>query len=282
MQPSRPSRTALAVALRRAAHQLLDCPVVFDDPLALSILGPEEHARLRHEQSKHRERFSVAVRAFVVARARVAEEALARALERGVSQFVVLGAGLDTFAYRNPYDAVRVFEVDHPATQEWKRGLLSAAGIPVPSSMTFAPVDFEHQTLSDGLAAAGIDLRAPALFSWLGVTMYLTADAFSSTLDFIAARPTGSGVVFDYVVARESLGWRERLALSMLEKRVAAAGEPFRTFLSPAALHKRLLESGFKTIEDLASDDLNVRHFANRTDGLHVTGGLGRLVTACR
>jgi O-methyltransferase involved in polyketide biosynthesis len=99
-------------------------------------------------------------------------------------------------------------------------------------------------------------------------------------VDFIAARPAGSGVVFDYSVARESLGWRQRLALSMLEKRVAAAGEPFRTFFSPAALRQRLLESGFTTIEGLNGDDLNVRYFANRTGRLHVTGGLGRLVTA--
>jgi methyltransferase (TIGR00027 family) len=282
MQPSRPSRTALAVALRRAAHQLLDSPVVFDDPLAVSILGSEGHARLLAEPAKHRERVSVALRAFVVARARVAEEALARAVDLGVSQFVVLGAGLDTFAYRNPYDTVRVFEVDHPATQEWKRGLLSAAGIAVPASMTFAPVDFEHQPLADGLTAAGIDLKAPSLFSWLGVTMYLTADAFSSTLEFIASRPAGTGVVFDYAVARESLSWMERLALSMLEKRVAAAGEPFRTFFSPATVRHHLLGVGFGRIDDLAAGDLNARYFTNRADGLHVTGGLGRVVTAWR
>jgi methyltransferase (TIGR00027 family) len=272
----------LAVALRRAAHQVFDSPVVFDDPLAVSILGPEGAARLRAEQAKHRERPSIALRAFVVARARVAEQALALAVDRGVSQFVVVGAGLDTFAYRNPYRAVRVFEVDHPATQEWKRGLLSSAGIAIPASMTFAPVDFEQQTLADGLALAGMDPNAPALFSWLGVTMYLTAEAFSSTLDFIAARPAGSGVVFDYAVARESLRWTERLALAMLEKRVAAAGEPFRTFFLPSALRQRLVDTGFATVDDVAGDDLNRRYFADRTDGLHVSGGLGRLVTAWR
>jgi methyltransferase (TIGR00027 family) len=270
----------LAVALRRAAHQLFDAPVVFDDPLAIPILGPEGDARLRADRAKHHERFSIALRAFVVARARVAEEALARAVDRGVSQFVVVGAGLDTFAYRNPYQAVRVFEVDHPATQEWKRGLLSSAGIAIPASMTFAPVDFERQTLADGLALAGLDAHAPTLFSWLGVTMYLTADAFSSTLDFIASRPSGSGVVFDYAVARESLGWMERFALSRLEKRVAAAGEPFLTFFSPASLRQRLMDTGFTRIDDLAADDLNKRYFAKRTDRLYVSGGLGRLVVA--
>ena len=282
MQPSQPSRTALTVARRRAAHQLFDTPIVFDDPLALAILGADGEERLRAEQPRHRERLSMALRAFVVARAREAEEALALAVARGVKQFVVVGAGLDTFAYRNSFDGVRVFEVDHPATQEWKRGLLSAAGISIPVSMTYAPVDFERQTLGEGLALAGLDAHAPALFSWLGVTMYLSDEALSSTLRFIAARPAGSGVVFDYAVARESLGWMERLALSTLEKRVAAVGEPFRTFFSPVALRQRLADAGFTAIDDLAADDLNTRYFANRSDGLHVSGGLGRLVIAWR
>src|SRR5262249_48221274 len=173
--------------------------------------GAEAEAALRAASGPSSDRFSVALRAFVVARARVTEMALERAASRGVAQFVVVGAGLDTFAYRNPYEAVHVFEVDHPATQEWKRDLLSKAAIAVPSSMTFAPVDFERQTLAEGLALAGFDDGAPAFFSWLGVTMYLTADAFSATLDFIARRPPASGVVFDYAVDRKSLGWTERL-----------------------------------------------------------------------
>ena len=282
MQPSQPSRTALGVARRRAAHQLFDSPIVFEDPLAVAMLGPDAEAGLRAEQPKHRERFSTALRAFVVARARAAEDALAAAVARGVAQFVVVGAGLDTFAYRNPFAGVRVFEVDHPATQEWKRDLLSAAGIAIPSSMTFAPVDFERQTLAEGLELAGLDAHAPALFSWLGVTMYLSDEALSSTLRFIASRPSGSGVVFDYAVARESLGWIERLALSRLERRVAAVGEPFRTFFSPGGLRQRLIEDGFTAIDDLAADDLNAQYFANRRDSLHVSGGLGRLVIAWR
>src|SRR5215467_11575236 len=188
MQPSQPSRTALAVARRRAAHQLFDSPIVFDDPLSVRILGYDAEARLRSEQPKHRERFSTALRAFVVARARAAEDALAMAVALGVSQFVVVGAGLDTFGYRNPFASVRVFEVDHPATQEWKRGLLTAADIAIPTSLTFAPVDFERQTLAEGLELAGLDAREPALFSWLGVTMYLSDEALSSTLGFIASR----------------------------------------------------------------------------------------------
>ena len=224
----------------------------------------------------------MALRAFVVARARVAEETLALAAARGVTQFVVVGAGLDTFAYRNAFASVRVFEVDHPATQEWKRGLLSAAGISIPSSMTFTPVDFERQTLADGLSLAGFDAHAPALFSWLGVTMYLSDEALSSTLSVIASSPACSAVVFDYAVARESLGWMERLALSRLEKRVASVGEPFRTFFSPDALRQRLVDAGFTAIDDLAADDLNARYFANRSDSLHISGGLGRLVIAWR
>ena len=277
-----PSRTAIGVARRRAAHQLFDSPLVFADPLAVPILGPDAEARLRSEEGKHQGRFSLSLRAFVVARARATEEELARAVARGVRQFVILGAGLDTFAYRNPQTPVRVFEVDHPATQAWKREALAAAGIAIPSSLTFAPVDFERQTLAEGLALAGFDARAPAMFSWLGVTMYLTAEAFDATLGFIASRPAGTAVVFDYAVDRAALPMLERLALTMLEKRVARAGEPFRTFFLPAELGRRLTDAGIVSVEDLGADDLNARYFAGRTDSLRVSGSVGRLVLARR
>jgi methyltransferase (TIGR00027 family) len=282
MQPSRPSRTAIGVASHRAAHQIFDSPLVFPDPLAVAILGPDADSRLRQDPQKHFERPSIALRAFVVARARAAEEELAEAALRGVRQFVIVGAGLDTFAYRNPAVSVRVFEVDHPATQLWKRAALAAAGIGIPSSLTFAPVDFERQTLADGLSSAGFDAGGPALFSWLGVTMYLTGDAFDSTLAFIASRPTGTAVVFDYAVEPASLPLLERLALSRLEKRVAAAGEPFRTFMRPTALGGRLADAGFVSVDDVGAEELNARYFAGRSDNLRVSSGAGRLVIARR
>jgi len=282
MQPSRPSLTAIGVASRRAAHQLFDSPLVFPDSLAVAILGPDAGSRLRQDAQKHFERSSIALRAFVVARARVAEEEITEAALRGVRQVVILGAGLDTFGYRNPVSSMRVFEVDHPATQLWKRDALAAAGIGIPSSLTFAPVDFERQTLGDGLSSAGFDAGLPALFSWLGVTMYLTGEAFDSTLAFVASRPAGTAVVFDYAVDPELLTPPERQAFSRLQKRVADAGEPFRTVMRPAGLRKQLADAGFVSVEDLGASELNGRYFADRSDNLRVSSGAGRLVIARR
>ncbi len=164
MQEGKFSRTARRVAIRRAAHQLLDQPKVLDDPLALRIIGTEAAEELR-SNPKEDHAFSRAFRAFMVARSRYAEDELARAVGHGVRQYVVLGAGLDTFAYRNPYPGLRVFEVDHPATQAWKREQLQAAGIAIPPSLTFVPIDFEQQTLADGLGQSGFDLQARRRFS---------------------------------------------------------------------------------------------------------------------
>ena len=189
MNEATPSRTALRVALRRAAHQLYDAPLVFKDPLAVSILGDKYADELRRIPMQPERGFAVGLRSFLVARSRYAEENLARAVDAGMRQYVLLGAGLDTFGCRNPYDGLRVFEVDHPATQAWKRELLGRSGIPVPESLTFAPVDFEYQTLAKQLAAAGFDFDAPAFFGWLGVVPYLTLEAFRATLAFISGAP---------------------------------------------------------------------------------------------
>src|SRR5580765_5541549 len=247
MQDAQPSRTAMRVATRRAAHQLLDRPLVLDDPVALAIIGPEAAAKVIHEPLPYRGRAGRSLRAFLVARSRFAEDELARAIARGTMQYVILGAGLDTFAYRNPHAhaGLRVFEVDYPATQAWKRRKLAAGAIAIPASLTFAPVDFERQTLAAGLASAGFDATRPAFFSWLGVSMYLTDAAVQSTLEFVASLPPGGGVVFDYVVPRASLNWLERWVFDRMSRRVAAAGEPFHTFLDPAALSARLTGLGF-------------------------------------
>jgi methyltransferase (TIGR00027 family) len=282
MQASGPSKTANRVAMRRAAHQLLDNPKVLDDPFAVSILSPESRANLTDEPSFMPAIAARYMRAFMVVRSRFAEDELARAVERGATQYVILGAGLDTFAYRNPYPepALRVFEVDHPDTQAWKRERLATASIAVPSSLTFAPVDFERCTIGEGLQAAKFDAGKMTFFSCLGVIMYLTRQAAISTLKFIASMPKGSGVVFDYSVARESLNVLQRIALDRLMRRVEAAGEPFRLFFDPAALASELRGFGFTLLDDLGVDEINERYFANRTDGLRVGGGLGRLISA--
>lgn len=271
------------VAMRRAAHQLFDNPKVFDDPIALPILGPGAEERLRNE-SRFLNRMGRVVRASMAARSRYAEDQLARVVECGTGQFVILGAGLDTFAYRNPYAQrdLRVFEVDYPATQEWKRERLAAAGIAIPPSVTFAPVDFEHQTLAEGLRQAGFDASKPAFFSWLGVTMYLVRDTAMSTFRFIASCGPGSAVTFDYIVPRETLNWTGQLVLRAMSRRVEKAGEPFRTFFAPGELHEELGRMGFRSIEDLGGAEINARYFKNRADGLRVPGVLGRYMTAER
>ncbi len=273
----------MRVAMHRAAHQLFDSPPrVLEDPVALSIIGEEAVKKLQSDPDQRDGRIPRAMRAFMVARSRVAEDELMKAIARGTSQYVVLGAGLDTFAYRRPAAAahVRIFEVDHPSTQAWKRAQLAAASIDVPSAVTFAPVDFERQTLAEGLAEAGFDRTSPAFFSWLGVTIYLTEDAITSTFTFIASTARGGGLVFDYAMPRGSVGVRGRLAFDALASRVAAVGEPFQTFFDPDTLHARLTALGFRSIVDRGSDEMNARYFADRPDGLRLIGFLGRVLSA--
>jgi methyltransferase (TIGR00027 family) len=276
MQQGRASRTALGVAVRRATHQVLDRPLVFEDPLALRIAGCDEQGiREAHELGKT----SPPMRAFMAVRSRFAEDELARAVGCGVDQYVVLGAGLDTFGCRNPWSGVRVFEVDHPDTQAWKKECLDRTGIVVPPTLTFAPVDFESQTLREGLARVDFQFDRPAWFSWLGVVPYLTIEAFRATAGLIGSMPEGSGVVFDYSPPRSELNMMQRFALERLSRRVAAAGEPFRLFFKPAELADELAAAGFHRLEDLGAEALNQRYFANREDGLRLWGG-ARIVSA--
>ena len=278
MQAARPSRTALRVALRRAAHQLYDSPVVFHDPIAVPILGPEYLPEVYRTATKLHKPFSVALRAFLVARSRYAEDTLAQAIAAGVTQYVLLGAGLDTFAYRNPYPNLHVYEVDHPATQDWKRDLLLQSNIPIPGNLTYAPIDFERQSLPSQLLATGFDPTIPTLFAWLGVVPYLTLPAFRATINFIASQPVGTGIVLDYGQPRHVLPFFEQLAHDSLASRVALAGEPFRIFFTPSEIAAELAD--FSTIEDLGTPEINQRYFNSRTDKFAVRGDAGRLLSA--
>jgi methyltransferase (TIGR00027 family) len=216
----------------------------------------------------------------MVARSRYAEDTLAAAVAQGVGQYVLLGAGLDTFAYRNPYgERLRVFEVDYPATQAWKKRQLEEAQIPQPPNMTFAPVDFERQTVMDGLVAVGFRSDAPAFFAWLGVTMYLERETVMAMFKTIAGLPKPSGVAFDYGLDRELLGFMERTILDEFARRVAAAGEPWTTFFRPDTLAADLRGLGFEEIEDLAGHAINERYFNDREDGLKV-GTLAHVMKA--
>ncbi len=283
MQEGIPSRTAFGVAKRRAVHQILDeSPLILEDPIAVRILGPGTDTTFAVEPGEENNAFSRAMRAFIVARSRCAEDNLRNAVAQGVTQYVVLGAGLDTFAYRNTHEQLKVFEVDFPATQQWKRELLAAAAIHIPPSLAFVPVDFEKQTLSEGLAQTSFDFDQPAFFSWLGVTLYLTLEAFRATIRVIAALPPGSGVTFEYALERSFLTFSEKIAFDMLAERVAIAGEPFQLFFSPDQMQQELRSAGFSRIEELTSSDINARYFRKRSDGLALQGGVARLITAWR
>ena len=282
MKEDRPSATALRVAMRRAAHQLLDDPKVFDDPVALRVIGKEKASALQADPRQFETTpLSSYLRAFVAARSRYAEDELALGVRRGVRQYVILGAGLDTFAYRNPYSVgvLRVFEVDHPSTQTWKRACLEEAAITPPGNLTFAPVDFETQTLEQGLRSAGYDPHKCTFFSWLGVTEYLTTEAVMSTLRFIASTPAGGGVVFDYMISPSLLTPGQRSRLDAVSLRVASAGEPWQAYFDPESLMKDLRTMGFEYAEDLGPEEINARYFKNRKDGLQV-GSLSHIMNA--
>jgi len=282
MIEAQPSRTALRVALRRAAHQVHDAkPLVFDDPLAVRILSKESRAELARTPDSEKRPFSAALRAFMVCRARFAEDVLASGVRiSDVSQYLVLGAGLDTFAYRNPFAGVKVFEVDHPATQAWKRERLEDAGIALPQSMQFVAVDFERQSLREQLLAAGFDPGAPTVTAWLGVVPYLTLEAFRSTVSLLGSFAEGSEVVFDYSQPREVLSPREQLMLDSMASRVAQAGEPFQLFFTPQALAKELEVAGLKVVEDLDGPAIHARYLEGRSDGLALRGRGGRICHA--
>jgi methyltransferase (TIGR00027 family) len=262
MKEDCPSATALSVAARRAAHQVVDDPKVFDDPLALRILGLPDASYL-DPQWTSQDRFPRGLRAFLAARSRYAEDELHAAVGSGVRQYVVLGAGLDTFACRSPYppETLAVFEVDHPATQRWKRERLAESNIPAPPSLTFVPVDFETETLADGLGRTPFDAGAPAFFSWLGVVQYLTEEAVFDTLSFVASLAAGSSIVFDYTVAPECLSPRARAVLELLASRTAETGEPFRASFDPGALARRMTQIGFTECRNVSPEDLNALYF---------------------
>jgi methyltransferase (TIGR00027 family) len=278
MQPGQPSRTALGAAGLRAAHQVLDGAAIFADPLALRILGDDADDLVR-EAEMEADPFRQRLRWFIAVRSRISDDALAAALQRGARQLVVLGAGLDTTAYRAlPSQELRIFEVDHPATQAWKRARLAEAGIPLPGSLSFVPVDFERETLANGLAAAGFDSAQQTFFTWLGVVPYLSDDAIFSTLGFIAGLPGGAHVVFDYVNPADTMTEPGRRAMhEALIARVAAIGEQLRSHFDSDALHARLTALGFGDIEDFGWPEIAARFFPGRPVS---SGGGGHVLRA--
>jgi methyltransferase (TIGR00027 family) len=269
MQPKQFSRTAWGVAVHRAAHQILDCASIFPDPLARRLLGTEADEIINAHSAPERR----TLRLFLAVRSRFAEDALRTAVSRGAGQVVVLGAGLDTFALRNPLTHLRVFEVDHPATQEWKRDCLARAKLAVPANLKFAPVDFESEKLDYGLSRVGFDREQPAFFMWLGVVPYLTRNAIEETLSFVAALPEAE-IVFDYSEPLENYPIERRAGVAALGERAAALGEPWLTHFSPDDLSHLLGTFGFDELEDLGPQQIAIRYYkqanAPNVAGTHV------------
>jgi methyltransferase (TIGR00027 family) len=267
------STTAERAAIWRALHQTLDAaPKILDDPIApllIDLASETTKAYIAWVESMTRPVKSPFRTGFVM-RSRYTEDCLAESLVRRVGQYVILGAGLDTFAYRQPAWAgsLRIYEVDHPSSQEWKRERLEAAKVRVPENLIFAPIDFETSSLREGLSASGLDFRTPSFFSLLGVTAYLTAETIESIFSFVLSLPSGSEIVFDFIVPDDLMPANEAGVFATIASFVAQRGEPWLTRLRPEELKSRLGALGFSQVTHLSPQAANERYFQGRSDDL--------------
>jgi len=271
MKHTSPSRTGELSAMMRAIHQTADEePKILADSVAprlVNIAGSDNDEWLRPLLSHP---FAKQWRAGFLIRNRYAEDCLAECVAQGLRQYVIVGAGLDTFAFRLPAwaDSICVFEVDHPATQRWKRDRLAAAGIAIPPNLRFVPVDFETTSLTDALRVANFDFGERAFCSWLGVTQYLTLDAISRMFEFVVSLPRSSEIVFSFIVPPETLSGIEAEALAMAAHKSAEVGEPWLTTFRAEDLKAQLRTLGFSDVIHFAPEDTHERYLKNRRDGL--------------
>ena len=265
MKPNEPSRTALIPARQRAAHQVLDHGAILYDPFAMKILREDERDVLQFANAHP---LASIGRLFITARSRIGEDALSAAVERGIRQVVILGAGLDTFALRSPHGArrIRIYEVDHPATQAWKRERLAEAQLALPPGLIFVPVDFERDDLGKTLAAAGFQRNSPAFFSWLGVVPYLTQEAIVSTLGYIASIQD-SEVVFDYMEPPEAFSGEMKELVEKRTEELEKMEECWASRFEPAGMAALLCAHGFCNIEDISFQEIKYR-FGSAVQGL--------------
>jgi methyltransferase (TIGR00027 family) len=271
MQQDRSSRTAAGAALMRAAHQVLDDnPHILDDSVSIGLVeGSGREELLAHADGLRSAELKVA-RSWSVMRSRFAQDCLREACANCVGQFVILGAGFDTFAYRQPEWAkgLRIFEVDQPATQAVKRERLDVRAIPRPANLAFVPCDFEREALPEVLAAASFDAHARAFFSWLGVTPYLSVEAIEVTLRFVAGLPRGSSIVFTFNLPEALLGGSAREHRKMSVNWAGSLGEPHLTMLPPQEWMELLKRVGFSSVFHLTPAIAQARYFVGRRDGL--------------
>jgi methyltransferase (TIGR00027 family) len=273
-QTEAPDSTAVRVALWRALHVLLDPPPhVLEDEIGLQLAAPDDGWRARPDMDPAG---TSGFRAAIVARARFIEELVAERAGHDVAQYVVLGAGLDTFAQRRPQIAarLRVFEVDQPGPQAWKRQRLIELGFGIPGWLRLVPVDFEASgAWWQQLAAAGFDPGQPAVVASTGVTMYLTKDATAATLRQLAGLAPGSTLAMTFLLPSELLDDAHRSGLQASEKGARASGTPFISFYTPQDMLALAREAGFKDAQHVSGSSLAERYFADRTDGLRPSTG---------
>lgn len=276
-----PDSTAVRVALWRALHVQADAPPhVLEDEIGLRLAAPDEDWRRRPDMDPQGTSF---FRASIVVRARFIEDLVAEQAAHRVGQYVILGAGLDTFAQRRPEIASRllVFEADRPGPQIWKRQRLIELGYGIPEWLRLVPVDFEAgDDWLQRLAAAGFDATRPAVVASTGVSMYLTREAVADTLRQVAALAPGSRFAMTFLLPLELAGPEVRAGLQMAEKGARASGTPFLSFFTPAEMLALAREAGFSEAEHVSADTLSQRYFADRTDGLRPPSNSEELLVA--
>jgi methyltransferase (TIGR00027 family) len=267
------SRSATILVRLRAAHQVLDAdPKILVDPISVGFVPESSAEELRADATNLQHPMMRALRAMAVVRLRYVEDVLLEVAALGVRQYVNLGAGLDTFAYRQPAwaSALTIFDVDRPDTQRWKQENLARLGIASPANLCWCPLSFEEQGLPEGLAAAGFDFMAPTCFAWLGVTPYLSNAAIEATLRFVLSLPVGSTIVFGFMLPQSRLTDEERAMMQVIIAGLASSGELALTEFEPSVLCDRLHTMGFSRVEHFSMEEANGRYFAGRSDGLRV------------
>jgi len=269
--PGQPSRSALTAAAARAAHLIVDDqPTIFADTLAAALLGERAEELIAYHERHGTHPVLVGARVQVTCRGRYAEDALARAVRAGVTQYVLLGAGLDSFGYRDGPLAgrVRVFEVDHRASQEFKRAALAAARVEVPDSVRYVPADLARDPLIQCLAAAGFDASAPAMIAWLGVTMYLTAQAVAETLAAVARLAPGTELIADYLLPEGARDEAGALYGALVAQASAEQGEPWRSYFTPDQMADLAGRAGFGAVRAVSQRDTIPAALWQRADSL--------------
>lgn len=264
-----------AVAVWRAAHQLLEQPPVFEDCIALDILG-DPIGDVTNKLELHKHPLSTAMRVAIAVRSRFAEDERKTALAKGTFQYVILGAGMDSYAYRSTNQNENVFEVDLPSTQAIKILSVQHSGLKPTCRVSYVSCDFEKNSLTEQLRSSGFDQQQKAFFSWLGVVPYLEIAAIEETLKLVASCAPGSTMVFDYTVNNDNLNEMEKIITHALSNQLAAGGEPLKSFFNPHQLKKKLEGLGFTQVDDISPEYLNERYLNSRTDG-HRVGNVTRM-----